>query len=224
MGRFIQGLGRQGSQKHLQRLVNGQTDSLNRRIRQALNLGMGEEISWKSPLASDDYAEYRDQAFLVLLGLQGATQNHPLSDFWPENGPQWDALARTSEQKIILVEAKSHIQEMDSTCAATSPASIQKIGRALNSAKAYFGSQTQNDWSARYYQYANRLAHLYWLRALNGVDAHLVFIYFVNDSQMGGPESEHEWESAIKVVHDYLGVSALLPHVHSLFIDVAFVG
>ncbi len=32
-----------------------------------------------------------------------------------------------------------------------------------------------------FYQYINRLAHLYLLRVLNKIPAYLVFVYFVND-------------------------------------------
>ena len=41
------------------------------------------------------------------------------------------------------------------------------------------------DWSGTFYQYANRLAHLYLLHELNDVDAWLVFVYFVGDSRSG---------------------------------------
>ena len=39
----------------------------------------------------------------------------------------------------------------------------------------------RTDWSHCFYQYANRLAHLYLLRESNGLDAFLVFVYFVDD-------------------------------------------
>jgi len=219
--RYSQAIGSKGSQKHFQQLVNDSADRLGNEIRQLAGFEMDEEIIWKSPIADHKYAEYRDKKSLEVLGMQEATKLHSLTDFWPLGGPQWDALAQTNKQKNILVEAKSHIGELKSTCGAKNPASIQKIQKALNATKAYFGSNGQNDWSIGYYQYANRLAHLYWLRAINSVDAHLVFVYFVNDTQMKG--SQNEWKTEIAKVHAYLGLNSLPDYVHDVFIEVSSV-
>ena len=58
-------------------------------------------IDWKSPLKADDYAEYRDEDFLRKLRILNKIK-YSLSVFWPNNGPQWDALG-VSEDEIILV-------------------------------------------------------------------------------------------------------------------------
>ena len=42
------------------------------------------------------------------------------------------------------------------------------------------------DWTKCFYQYANRLAHLYFLKELNGIDAALVFVYFTGDTTING--------------------------------------
>ena len=78
------------------------------------------------------------------------------------------------------------------------------------------------DWSKRFYRYANRLAHLYFLRVLNKKPAYLVFVYFVNDTQMKGPESREEWEGAIKLLNTFLDLKRhkLSPFVVDVFIDV----
>jgi hypothetical protein len=51
-----------GSQKWIQKLVNEKPDLLNSPIRTQLDLPGTEEITWLSPLADDEYAEYQDQA------------------------------------------------------------------------------------------------------------------------------------------------------------------
>ena len=77
------------------------------------------------------------------------------------------------------------------------------------------------DWMERFYQYGNRLAHLYFLRKVNNVDARLVFLYFVGDEEMGGPYCRREWEAAIEVLHQALGVrNRLHPKVAKIFINV----
>ncbi len=75
---------------------------------------------------------------------------------------------------------------------------------------------------SRTYQYANRLAHLYFLKEINHIDARLVFVYFVNDHQMHGPRSESEWKKAIDKVHQHLDVKAdMLENIVSdVFIDI----
>jgi hypothetical protein len=52
--------------------------------------------------------------------------------------------------------------------------------------------------------YANRLAHLTFLRE-QGVKAWLVFVYFYGDSEMSGPTSPEEWTNRFDAVHKHLG-------------------
>jgi hypothetical protein len=63
---------------------------------------------------------------------------------------------------------------------------------------------------------------LYLLRELNGLPAHLVFLYFVNATDVAGPTTREEWEGAIKLLHNFLGVTRhkLSAHVIDAFIDV----
>ena len=67
------------------------------------------------------------------------------------------------------------------------------------------------------------MAHLHYLWQLNGVDAYLAFVYFVNASDVAGPESEAEWRAAIEVLHEALGIRGRLPtrRVADVFVDVA---
>ncbi len=59
-----------GSQKWIQILVNQKTDLLNQEIKKNLSLSLIEEITWRSPLAIDNYAEYKDEEFLAALEIQ----------------------------------------------------------------------------------------------------------------------------------------------------------
>jgi hypothetical protein len=79
------------------------------------------------------------------------------------------------------------------------------------------------DWTGTFYQYANRVAHLHFLREHNKVRAHLVNVYFINATDVGGPTSVDEWKGAIKVVKAYLGLgrTRMSKYMHDVFIDAA---
>jgi hypothetical protein len=130
-------------------------------------------------------------------------------------------LAKISDGKTLLVEAKSHPPEMISNCAAGSE-SRERIDHSLESSKRYFDARPEADWSRSFYQYANRLAHLQFLRE-HGVDAHLLFVYFVNDVAMNGGSSQAEWVRAIDDCHEWLGLPRALKQfgVHEVWLDVS---
>ena len=220
MGRFSQTVGRKGSKKWIQRLINKKTELVNSQIRKDLGLLENEKICWLSPLEEDDYAEYRDQAFIDKLGVK--LDKVSLEDFWPSGGPQWDALGRSGSGKLFLVEAKSHIQEMVSSIQAEDKDSLKKISKSLKDTKSFLNSKAEINWSLRFYQYTNRLAHLYLLREVNKLPAYLVFVYFINDKEMNGPRTVDEWKGAIKLLHSYLGIGRhkLQKFMTEVFIDV----
>jgi hypothetical protein len=127
----------------------------------------------------------------------------------------------TASGHPVLIEAKAHLREMSSSCAAAAPESVEAIASALGETKLAFGADASRDWLKDFYQYANRLAHAYLLNELNGVRTHLVFLYFVGDSDMGGPATQDEWEVGIAAMHDVLGVSGRLPgYVLDAFVAV----
>jgi hypothetical protein len=168
-------------------------------------------IEWRSPLASDAYAEYRDADFLRRLGLERLEA--PLKDFWPDRGPQWDALGLTNNGQVLLVEAKAHIGELCSPGTAAGPASLARIEQRLDEVAAALGAtQRPAPWTRLFYQLANRLAHLHWLRVTQGVPAWLVLVNFVGDEAMGGPKSDEAWDAAYQVAFHAMG----LPRRHVL--------
>jgi len=211
-----------GSQYWIQYLVNENPTLLNHHIGCSIKCLDPDQIKWLSPRKDDAYAEYCDAEFINLLAIKPL--RIPLERFWPQGGPCWDALGKAGADKIILVEAKSHIAELASNpCQARSLASIELINASLSKTKVFFDAHEYVDWTKCFYQYANRLAHLRFLREDNNINAFLIFIYFINDSKMEGPTCKPQWQGAIDLLHSFLGlkIKKLSPFVADVFIDVA---
>ena len=219
MGRYPQDPNSHGSLKDLQVAINVKKKCLDAVISKVMGKQM--KIDWRSPLQSDDYAEYRDEDFLKKLGL--FKMKYTLSNFWPKNGPQWDALGVCGDE-IILVEAKANIPEMVSPgTGAKNPQSINKIRNSLGEVKKYLNVSNSIDWTGTFYQYVNRIAYLYCLREKNQIKTQLLFIYFINDVTVNGPKTKDEWLGAIQTMECYLGLAKkhkLKKFIHDIFIDV----
>ncbi len=217
--RTPQPVGTRGSLKWIQRLVGSQSELLSEAIRPVVSTDPHWTVEWVSPREADNFAEYRDAAFLRCIRRPEFLSQ--LKHFWPIGGPRWDALGVGSLGEVILVEAKAHFGELSSSCAA-GPKSLEMIRRALDAAKIPFGAAPESDWLTGYYQYANRLAHLAFLRS-QGAEAYLVFLYFCGDRDMKGPESVDQWKEALKTVYHHLGVAGDLEAlgVINVFIPVS---
>ena len=214
MARHRQRRATRGSQRWLQDLVNNCPELLDAAIHRETS-EISAPIRWFSPLAGDDFSEYQDDAFLERLGVR--LDCDPLDAFWPSMGPHWDALGKTDSGQIILLEAKAHTEEAGSSCEATNERSLALIRKSFKSVKAYVGAPASANWMEKFYQYANRLAHLYLLRTLNGIPAFLVNLYFLNADEMASsstviPKTVAEWEDAIAQQERFLGV----PPQHAL--------
>lgn len=210
-----------GSLKWIRQLINGRPDLLDDELRRAGALVSDASINWVSPKKGDDWAEYSDAEFLNKLGYSQLTP--ALSEFWPRRGPQWDALGRSTDGTVFLVEAKAHLGELQSTCAAKAPPSRALITSSLERTRNALGVTNGADWSTHYYQYANRLAHLGFLRD-QGVQAYLVFVYFIGDTGMpGAPISRAHWDGANSALKKHLGLADLppIPGVIDLYVDVS---
>ena len=195
-----------GSQRWLQLAVNRCPELIDDAITRGLNLGQSETLRWISPLESEGFLEYRDHKFLEALEI--TPQHRQLSEFWPAGGPVWDGLARTRRGRYLLVEAKANVPEFDSSPTRASGRSLTKIGEALSETRSFLRVAADTDWTRCFYQYANRLAHLYFLRELNRIDAILVFVYFTGDTTVPGrnPVSREGWGTAIGLATHHLGV------------------
>jgi len=223
MARHQQARATRGSQRWLQDLVNDCPELLDAAIR-----GESQEIStpirWVSPMTDDDFAEYRDAEFLDRLGVN--LNARPLNKFWPPRGPQWDALGKTDGGQIILLEAKAHVEEMVGAPTGASPQSLKLIRASLEAVRQHVKSRSRADWTTAFYQYNNRLAHLYLLRTLNKIDAFLVNLHFLNADEMASdrtvvPNTVDEWKAAITLQERFLGIRP--KHALSRYMIHAFV-
>ena len=117
----------------------------------------------------------------------------------------------------MLAEAKAHLAEFDSPASAAGPASAKRIAEAFARVQADMGVAPAQ-WDRVYYQYANRLAHLWFLRT-HGVEAHLLLIGFLGDEERRGPKDAGDWETAYRQADLALGLPrdhALTPYIHHL--------
>ena len=68
MGRFVQDCDSHGSLKDIQILINNRKEILDKKLSEALEKEIN--ITWKSPIKDDQYAEYRDEDFLRILDIE----------------------------------------------------------------------------------------------------------------------------------------------------------
>ena len=218
--RKAQPVGSRGSLKWMQRLASAHPALLDQALRNAGALEPDAWLLWRSPTPDDERAEYRDASFLDRVGYPDAAAK--LAAFWPRGGPQWDGLARDTDGRVYLIEAKAHAPELQSSCAA-SPQSRARIAAALDWAKQRLGVPLEADWLNGYYQYANRVTHLMYLQEELGVPATLVFLYFTGDTAMRRPAAPSEWEAALQPVYRQLGIDrAGVPKgLVNAFVDVS---
>ncbi len=200
--------------------VNDRPTVLMKALRESGVVSDTASISWKSPLGPS-FKELRDDAMLQAAGIKSLSRE--LRDFWPRRGPVWDAIGVSSNDESVLIEAKAHISEVASPATkAASQASRVLIRKSLERARSHYTRGSHCDWSCNFYQYANRLAYQYFLRELSGVPSKLVFLYFLNDPDLGQPAAEAEWRGAIRLIHSVLGLPPSLRsrNVFEAFVDV----
>lgn len=220
---IVQGRAKRGSQRQIQDYVNSHPTVLTEAILDRLPPVMrelGARIRWVSPLAGENYREYRDAEFLERVGLGQLTK--ALAEYWPNRGPSWDALGILSDEAgairpaIVLLEAKSHVPEVyGSGCQAT-PRSREKIARALHGAKRWCGATAYADWLGPLYQSANRISHLYFLLEELRVPAWLVNLYFTDDPI--GPTSRDRWEEAVSETKLELGLTRRIDNMVEVYL------
>jgi exonuclease III len=211
-----------GSQRWLQVAVEAAPQKLQAALAEAGAIEPHEIIEWRSPRASQGFEEYRDGAMLRLLGIEDLPRRS-LSSFWPPGGPMWDGLGVSDSARILLLEAKAHIAEAASPPTRATDDALARIRSSLLEARQYFSPRSHADWSCTFYQYANRLAFLYLLRILNGLNATLVFLDFCNAPDVHGPATPAEWRGATQMIHTLLGLPSDLRHigVYHAYIDVS---
>lgn len=143
MSKQKQGKGKRGSLKWIQRLVDDHPSLVRRKLVGALRLKSGDHIRWVSPV-EPDFTEFRDADFLG--AIRQSELAGQLRDFWPRNGPQWDALGLLGDRTPLLVEAKAHIAEVFTTIGAEAPSSRRKIEKAFQTTRQGLGIRTPYPW------------------------------------------------------------------------------
>jgi hypothetical protein len=125
----------------------------------------------------------------------------------------------------LLVEAKSNHPEFSTPPSGASKKSKEQIERSLNRVKRHLKVHRFFPWTGTYYQYANRLACVWFLRE-NDIDARLVFIYFTGDTfpdETPCPATEAQWKNLLEARRLTLGLPlehALSPFEHDVFLPV----
>jgi len=204
----------------LRKLINDNTDLLNDYLINNQIVHENESIEWLSPIIKDDFAEYYDEEFLDRLEIFKNKLQIPLREFWPKSGPRWDGLGRTNTNKCFLIEAKAHIEEaVDYSTGATSELSIDLINNSIDKARKFYSDSKMSYWQKPFYQYANRLAHLYYLKELNQVNAYLIFIYFCNAPDVDKPTNKDEWIGHIRTIEKVFALNSKCKNKINIMID-----
>jgi len=200
-----------GSQLQLQIYVNRRRAELDTAVTHALSLAgiAAAELDWRSPLERHGFRELQDSSFLRELGRDDLGEY--LADFWPRSGPRWDGVAQIRDAAhdslgAILVEAKSYPAEFLGPGCKAKPGSPshKKILNALRETRRSLGVKDSDLWAGAFYQYANRLAHVGFLRR-HGVQAFLVNVCFTGDPHE--PTTGETWTTACGSLKRQLGLT-----------------
>ncbi len=211
-----------GSEFHLLRWLGRHRDSLSEKVREAV--GINDSIHW----LDFGFPNGKGQLDEELQGFSFISDSKVQAEwkkFWPPRGTQhnWDCIGETSTGRLLLVEAKSHIEELKSSTKASED-SKQQIMDAFAIVGKSLGIGSTKNWTEIYYQLANRIAALWFLNK-HCVAAALVNIYFLNDlgnSSRRCPSDISFWEEEIKKEYKYLGIfnnSFIKENVFSCFIE-----
>ena len=221
-----------GSEWHLLRYLGYHRQYLDTQI---LALTGGQSLDWLDfRFLKPNKSGKHDGEHIGVSFIEDPQVHESWCDFWPQSGnsQNWDAVGRLRFQdhdEWLLVEAKAHLNELKSSCQATNQNSIAKINAALTKTINHFCDPPVpvERWLSPYYQYANRLAALYFLmKACNPpIPARLLMMCFCGDQRDDAdcPQKAAEWEQALEAMYARLGISPrseLSQRVQHLYLDV----
>lgn len=225
-----------GSEFHLLRMMGRHRAFFNSEILKQFSQGIdGEKIEWLDFNFSNSIKLFYDQELkglnfnAIYLKEEFIQFEQCIQQFkkeWPQTGGvmNWDAVAYTDHNEIILVEAKAHTAELKSKCGA-GVKSYAQIKKLLDDLKENDGINSQEDWLKDYYQMANRMYILELLHR-NGIKAKLVNLFFTGDQRNGSskcPQTKEDWSEVISLEEKYLGIDSQFKEKHGIcdvFIDV----
>jgi hypothetical protein len=221
-----------GSKRHICWYVNHAPEHLNAALFSATTSLAEAAISapeWVSPLANEGYEEFWNERFLQRLDLLDE-HLESFREFWPfkpwandkvnpRGTPHWDAIARVplagGVRGVIMVEAKAHRGELakPNDRSKADEQSLKKIRSSFADVRAYFGIPDQTPaWESRYYQFCNRLAHLWWMNERARVPTWLVWVLTVDDPVWHDRMTAPQWHDVFQTIKSEVG----LPPQHRL--------
>jgi hypothetical protein len=218
-----QGRAYKKSQLQMQLYVNRRERALTEAVVVALPSlrNLKPTLHWVSPLEVERFGEYFDARFLEAIERKELAA--ALAEYWPSGGPHWDALAvaKSSGDEYlgpVLVEAKSWPGEMRSKIDASETSEARIAGR-LRETREWLGVSDEHEsaWLDRWYQAANRYAHLRWFLDVLGEPAWLANIYFLDDADK--PTGQDAWDTAITAAEADLGLADVtVPNAGRVFL------
>jgi len=222
-----------GSDWHMLRYLGYHRSLLTEKV---LEITGGDKISWLDHnFSTKNKPLGRDRELIGIEFIDNPKVKELWRNYWPQSGnaQNWDAVGQIyfhDKVEWLLVEAKGHLGEVVSSCAATSEKSITLIKSALAKTMEAIGidSKSVDSWLTPYYQYANRLAVLnfFEMECIPKIPARLLFIYFFGDIREDSadcPQSTKRWKQINKEIHDWLGLPSnfiFQDRVHDLFLPV----
>ena len=214
----------EGSAWHMMRFLGHHRRHLNRAIGRLVG---GEVTGWLDFHFRPD-KRLRDGERTGLDFIEDEGVLAAWRDYWPQTGTahNWDAVGKVAVGGVdhwLLAEAKAHLGEVISETGA-GETSRKRIDACFQETRRAMGVTDHGDWFKPYYQYANRLAMLHFLRTQD-VPAKLLMVYFVGDGFAGQkcPPTDEGWQETIDKMDAHLGLkgdSDLERSVHKLFLHV----
>jgi hypothetical protein len=213
-----------GSQYHFQWYRDNDPQSLDNAISSAIK-SKTSALLWRYPTSP---ATDKEPTGISFLSSTREIREAWVS-FWPSTGtpPAWDGIAARTTQagrEWIIIEAKANHPEFCSPPSGAGTQSRKLICESLKKTQRYLGVHPAFSWLGTYYQYANRLAFLYFLNAVVHIPARLVFLYFTGDQfpdERPCPATIERWNELIRACHLTLGLPdehALSDRVHTVFL------
>ena len=125
-------------------------------------------------------------------------------------GINWDAVGVTPDGTYVLIEAKAHLKELEST-ASGGKERQEHNNRIIKQVMNKYGiDKPTSAWSVGCYQLANRLIALDWLEK-KGVKAKLVYVLFENGYEFNTPTNKSatsaQWKAAMKNEFERMGIA-----------------
>ncbi len=222
-----------GSEWHFLRYLGYHRSDLSEQVLTEVN---GDKIHWLDfPYTSTNRPLLDDREFVGIEFIDNDVVKTSWKNFWPQTGrtQNWDGIAQVTingQKEWLLIEAKAHIGEVQSSCGATSPKSIAKIRKAFEETSFAFENQTRpiDNWLSPYYQYSNRLSMLYFLmnKCTPTIPTRLLFVYFYGENMQRRecPQNKEDWQPTINEIQSQLGINkncALGKRIHHLFLPIS---